>query len=103
MQIKSDSDWSDKRESHLMRTLSADSDSWTPREQAAVVWNSLHRRRMKIESVLGRQLPDDLRMSDVEPEELEWLWPDRIPLGKLTLLAGDPGLGKSFVTCDMAA
>ena len=58
---------------------------------------------MKIESVLGRQLPDDLRMSDVEPEELEWLWPDRIPLGKLTLLAGDPGLGKSFVTCDMAA
>ncbi len=43
------------------------------------------------------------RMSDVEPEQLEWLWPNRIPLGKLTLLAGDPGLGKSFVTMDMAA
>lgn len=43
------------------------------------------------------------RMSDVEPEQLEWLWPNRIPLGKLTLLAGDPGLGKSFVTCDIAA
>ena len=43
------------------------------------------------------------RMSDIQPEQLEWLWPNRIPLGKLTLLAGDPGLGKSFVTCDMAA
>jgi hypothetical protein len=43
------------------------------------------------------------RLCDVEPEQLEWLWLDRIPLGKLTLLAGDPGLGKSFVTCDIAA
>jgi chromosome segregation ATPase len=34
---------------------------------------------------------------------LEWLWPGRVPLGKLTRLAGDPGLGKSFVTLDMAA
>jgi RecA-family ATPase len=39
----------------------------------------------------------------VTRELLEWLWPGRIPLGKLTLLAGDPGLGKSFVTLDMAA
>ena len=43
------------------------------------------------------------RLSDVECVPLEWLWPGRIPLGKLTLLAGDPGLGKSFVTLDMAA
>lgn len=43
------------------------------------------------------------RLSDVQPEQLEWLWPGRIPLGKVTLLAGDPGLGKSFVTLDMAA
>lgn len=43
------------------------------------------------------------RLTDVEREQLEWLWPGRIPLGKLTLLAGDPGLGKSFVTLDLAA
>jgi putative DNA primase/helicase len=42
-------------------------------------------------------------VNQVERQELEWLWPGRIPLGKLTLLAGDPGLGKSFVTLDMAA
>jgi hypothetical protein len=44
-----------------------------------------------------------VRLSDVQEEPLEWLWPLRIPLGKLTLLAGDPGLGKSFMTIDMAA
>ncbi len=44
-----------------------------------------------------------VRLSDVTEEPLAWLWPGRIPLGKLTLLAGDPGLGKSFVTIDMAS
>lgn len=39
----------------------------------------------------------------VEPEEISWLWPGRIPFGKLTLLSGDPGLGKSFLTLDIAA
>ena len=42
-------------------------------------------------------------LADVEPQELEWLWPGRFPLGKVSLLAGDPGLGKSFVTLDIAA
>lgn len=42
-------------------------------------------------------------LADVEPEEIQWLWPDRIPLGKLTIIAGDPGLGKSFVCLDIAA
>ncbi len=43
------------------------------------------------------------RLCDVSRETLVWLWPGRIPLGKLTLLAGDPGLGKSLVTLDIAA
>ncbi|MHB1157327.1 MAG: Eco57I restriction-modification methylase domain-containing protein [Phycisphaerales bacterium] len=42
-------------------------------------------------------------LSDVQPERVAWLWPGRIALGKLTLIAGDPGLGKSFVTIDIAA
>lgn len=43
------------------------------------------------------------RLSDVEPEEVSWLWPGRIALGKLTMIAGDPGLGKSMLTVDLAA
>lgn len=34
---------------------------------------------------------------------LRWLWHRRLPLGKLAILAGDPGLGKSLITCAMAA
>ncbi|OQA10845.1 MAG: DNA repair protein RadA [Firmicutes bacterium ADurb.Bin373] len=43
------------------------------------------------------------RLSDVDPVPIEWLWPDRIAIGKITILAGDPGLGKSFVSLDVAA
>lgn len=41
--------------------------------------------------------------SDIEPEEVPWLWLGRIPRGRLTLFVGVPGGGKSFVTCDLAA
>lgn len=42
-------------------------------------------------------------MADVEPCKISWLWPGRIPLGRITLLVGRPGEGKSFLTTDMAA
>jgi archaellum biogenesis ATPase FlaH len=41
--------------------------------------------------------------SSIKPEPLRWLWPGRIPLGKPTVIAGDPGLGKSLLTLDIAA
>jgi putative DNA primase/helicase len=41
--------------------------------------------------------------SDIAAKPLRWLWPGRIPLGKLTLLIGDPGLGKSLLTTDFAS
>ncbi len=44
-----------------------------------------------------------VRLCDVQPVPKRWLWPERIALGKLTLLVGDPGLGKSFLTLDLAA
>jgi hypothetical protein len=40
---------------------------------------------------------------DVVEREIEWLWPGRIPQGKLVTLAGPGGVGKSFLLCDMAA
>jgi putative DNA primase/helicase len=39
----------------------------------------------------------------IEPEPLRWLWPGVFPLGKLSLLVGDPGVGKSLITVDIAA
>lgn len=42
-------------------------------------------------------------MADVEPTTVEWLWRPWIPLGKLTILEGDPGVAKSTMTTDWAA
>ena len=41
--------------------------------------------------------------ADVTPEPVEWLWPGRVALGKLTLIAGEAGLGKSQLSIAMAA
>jgi putative DNA primase/helicase len=42
-------------------------------------------------------------MADVEPMPIKWLWPGRIALGKPSCLSGDPGDGKSVLSCDLAA
>src|SRR2546422_7589826 len=41
-------------------------------------------------------------LSNVVPRAVDWLWAGRIPLGKVTLIVGDPGLGKSWLTEDLA-
>ena len=41
--------------------------------------------------------------SEMEREEVRWLWEGRIPMGNITVLDGDPGLGKSVITTDLAA
>lgn len=43
------------------------------------------------------------RLSDVEEEAYEWLWQSRLALKKINLIAGNPGTGKSQLTCYMAA
>jgi putative DNA primase/helicase len=44
-----------------------------------------------------------VRFSELAPQKVRWLWPDRIPLGRITLLVSDPGLGKSLLALDIAA
>lgn len=39
-----------------------------------------------------------IRVSDVKPEEVHFLWYPYIPIGKVTLIDGDPGVGKSYLT-----
>ncbi len=42
-------------------------------------------------------------MSEVQSREIAWLWPNRFALGKLSLLIGEPGNGKSYWSLDTAA
>jgi RecA-family ATPase len=43
------------------------------------------------------------RASEVITKPVRWLWEKRIPKGKLTMFDGDPDVGKSVVTMDLAA
>ncbi len=42
-------------------------------------------------------------MKDVEPKPINWLWPEKIARGKVSMIAGDPGLGKSLITVALAS
>jgi putative DNA primase/helicase len=42
-------------------------------------------------------------LADIEPEEVAFLWKPYIPIGKLTLLEGDPGIGKTWAALQIAA
>lgn len=44
-----------------------------------------------------------VQAEEIEIEKVRWLWDPYIPLGKLTVLAGDPGMGKSTIALDIAA
>ncbi|MCJ7501476.1 MAG: AAA family ATPase, partial [Acidobacteriia bacterium] len=39
----------------------------------------------------------------IQPKPLRWVWRDRIPAGKLSLMVGDPDKGKSLITIDITA
>jgi hypothetical protein len=41
-------------------------------------------------------------VADIEEKPMHWLWPNRIARGKLHMVAGEPGLSKSVLTCALA-
>lgn len=63
---------------------------------------------MSVRQYLEDDLREDLAevgksLAEIEPEEVSWLWPRRIPRGKITVLDGDPDNGKSVATTDLVA
>ena len=44
-----------------------------------------------------------LSMDEVLVEEVEWLWYPYIPYGKVTIIHGDPGEGKTTLILQLAA
>ena len=43
------------------------------------------------------------KLSDIEAKDVKWLWENHIPLGEITILAGDPGAGKSYFSYFLSA
>jgi len=55
-------------------------------------------------TTLEKPLPFSFRrLSEIQAKPIRWLWPGRIARGKVAMLAGHPGLGKSQLTASIAA
>ena len=62
------------------------------------------RKMFRAQSPDGSQRLEIPHITGVAPSrDWHWLWEGRIPLGQVTLIAGDAGAGKSFVALDLAA
>lgn len=78
----------------------------TSEEEAAAIDKEIE----AIDRELRRQEPKAVNervslvcMSDIEEEDVEWLYPPYVPRGKVTICAAYPGAGKTYLMCYMAA
>ena len=59
--------------------------------------------RLPFRAAPGHRGPASMTCAvDVKPCAVKWLWTGRVPLGMITMFAGDPKLGKSYVSLAMA-
>ena len=58
----------------------------------------------QIENKINLNVPlEIIKASEIEAKEVKWLWYPYIPFGKVTLLQGNPGDGKSKLMLSIAA
>lgn len=71
----------------------------------ADAWRELRAAAVPVATAGAEPAPEPVivRLADVEPQRVGWLWPGWMPEGCLVVLDGDPGLGKSSLTLDVAA
>ena len=65
------------------------------------VFRVLHDKGLGLDCTYNR--PELRAMNATSERPLRWLWQDKIPLGKLTLIEGPPAVGKLYVALDIAA
>lgn len=53
--------------------------------------------------LVASKAPKSIRLSEVDPEPVNWLWPNYFPISKINLVSGDPGAGKTWFCLDLAA
>ena len=98
------------KEIALPTTDFAENAGMTVSRVSAVLWcfaRNIYRKgeqRKIIENEMTVSVPlEVVKASEIEPKEVKWLWYPYIPVGKVTLLQGDPGDGKSKLMLSIAA
>ena len=97
-------------ETALPTTNFAENAGMTVSRVSAVLWcfaRNIYRKgeqRKMIENEMTVSVPlEVVKASEIEPKEVKWLWYPYIPFGKVTLLQGNPGDGKSKLMLSIAA
>jgi putative DNA primase/helicase len=67
-------------------------------------WDSINRGAAALDGVAGRERVVKIRCgADITPQPITWIWPGWLPAGKLTILAGAAGTGKTTLALALAA
>ena len=97
-------------ETALPTTNFAENAGMTVSRVSAVSWcfaQNIYQKgeqRKMIENEMTVSVPlEVVKASEIEPKEVKWLWYPYIPFGKVTLLQGDSGDGKSKLMLSIVA
>jgi putative DNA primase/helicase len=81
--------------------------------QPKVDWNDAYRAGESAREVADAAWAEEPKRSngplvvacarDIKPKKVDWLWEQRLPVGKVVLVAGEGGLGKSMVLAWIAS
>ena len=94
------------REARIKKSIARKADAWAKSpagvepEDVRAEYEELDRLR---QGTNDDAQPMSLLLSGVEPQRVPWLWQDYVPLGRATLVSGDPGCGKTWFALDLAA
>ena len=83
-------------------------ESIAPRTPQEVVQHAQQPTNESEEKSVGLEAPNSARspyrtFAEVKAKDVDWVWAPYLPAGEVTVLEGDPGLGKSFLTLELAA
>jgi hypothetical protein len=93
----------------FVKTLAYNADTIKTHEQlqsAMSLTDTMKREHEKLlmeKKAQEKPTAEIITFSEIAPKPITWAWKNHIPIGKLTLFAGDPDLGKSQGTLDVAA
>jgi hypothetical protein len=80
-----------------------------PAQAASIVFDGVERSPEHAQRLDNRKKANGVgtlrtvRVAEIEAKPIDWLWMSRLARGKLTLIAGDPGIGKSQIIVDIVA
>jgi AAA domain len=74
-----------------------------PSPEAKELWEEIKEETGFTEPAEAEAPPDCVMLDTITRAYVTWLWPSRIPFGKVTILEGDPERAKSVLTLDLAA